>query len=196
LTCNPIEKDENVPNAKPTKCCDCCPEDCGAIKCFCNRRILAPINKSLKQATFGSSGGMIAALGLVLSLVVSGHAEAAVAGGIAVTVGETISMGGAEWISEPDNHRLHRTVTMAVASAIGCLTPLMPLFLGIPVWWGVPCATFGIFILALLRPESTFRVWLSTMAVLLPAVLLSMIATTWIEEGNIHSITHFVTHLL
>ena len=166
------------------------------IHCVCRKYFLNPLNKSLKQATFGSSGGMIAALGLVLSLVVSGHAEAAVAGGIAVTVGETISMGGAEWISEPDNHRLHRTITMALASALGCLTPLVPLFIGIPVWWGVPCATLGIFLLALLRPESTLRVFLSTMAILLPAVLLSMIATTWIEEGNIHSITHFVSHLV
>lgn len=169
---------------------ECCCKT--GVHCACRKYFLNPINKSLKQATFGSSGGMIAALGLVLSLVVSGHAEAAIAGGIAVTVGETISMGGAEWISEPDNHRLHRTITMGLASAIGCLTPLIPLFLGVPVLWGVPCATFGIYLLALLRPESTKRVFFSTMAILIPAVVLSMVATTWIEAGNLHEIGHYL----
>ena len=164
---------------------ECCCKT--GVHCACRKYFLNPINKSLKQATFGSSGGMIASMGLVLSLIVAGYGiSAAIAGGIAVTIGETVSMSGAEAISEPGNHRLHRFLTMGIASFIGCLWPILPLFAGLSVWWGVPMSLVGIGVIAKMRPEPTLAYMKDILRIFIPAVGLAMVATTylppWIES--------------
>lgn len=84
----------------------------------------------IRQAVFGTGDGACDALGISLTLWLSGHRSAIALAALGAGVAASTSMGGNEYISDPESS-IHRSMVMAVMTLVGALWVGVPFFFSI-----------------------------------------------------------------